>query len=224
MATQDTGSTAPRPSYPKNYVVLIRLRLDSAAPYKPKEHWVLDFAFQCHDLLRTMEEGLLWTTSNVVPGRGWINRWQPSTTYSQTHTCHRVWELSECPGRPEIECRWVAIATLNAHSEQVLGDFRLRTLSRRNVDSVCAAFRDQPARTVFRYGGPSYNGPGMEGSLNYNCFEDRLQPSHGSWWFWPMEELPDYDADEARSRAGATASSHTDQEKPPAYSAQSSET
>lgn len=187
-ATQLDGTTAAQAqvSYAaKDYQITIKFtapdrvthpRLDS-----PKD-WLLCMEFRCCDLLRIMKEGLYWTTSNVVPEGGWLGATAGSE--AKIYPWKRVWELREFPELDESQCRWVAKAALYAHSWEPLADFRLHTLRRENVRSVEAL--NKIGGTVFLYNREP-------GDYNYNCFVDTLHPRFGSRWFWPMEEVLDYD-------------------------------
>lgn len=180
-ATNDIDGSATQKSYPKDYKILMRITA-SAATYNVKNDWMLSIVFRCHDLLQIMREGLFWTTSNVVPERGWLsNTTGPDAAF---HPWQRVWELREFADRDEPQCRWVATVTLFAHSVESLANFRLHTLHRQNVRSAEA--RNKEGFSVFLYNC-------VVGGKNFNCFIDNLHPSHGSWWFWPMEAILDYD-------------------------------
>jgi hypothetical protein len=92
-----------------------------------------------------------------------------------------------------------------------VADFRLDTLTRRNIFSACATYTERPLQIVFRF-----NTPDAPGGCNYNVLLEHLQPKHGSWWCWPMDTVLDSKADETRK--GQTASSsRPDPEKPPPY-------
>lgn len=118
---------------------------------------------------------------NVVPERGWLAPTsQPASNY---HRWQRVWELVEFADKPELQCRWVATATLYAHSIRSSADFRLHALHRQNV--VFAVAKNKDGFAVFDYH--------CTVDEIINCFVDSLPPSHGTWWFWPMETILDYD-------------------------------
>jgi hypothetical protein len=181
-ATNDIDGSATQKSYPKDYRLSIRIVADPAT-YDPKKDWMLDIEFRCQDLLQVMREGLFWTTSNVVPERGCLAKTSgPMATH---YRWRRLWDLCEFADRPESECCWVATATLYAHSVKTLADFRLHTLHRKGV--TFAQANNKTGHSVFIYDRAG-------GDNNFNCFLDNLHPSHGSWWFWPMEAILDYDA------------------------------
>lgn len=185
MQIDGTTSAQAQNSYAtKDYQITIKLTALERVPnlhLDSPEDWLLCMKFRCCDLLRVMKEGLYWTTSNVVPEGGWL---APTTNSESTFSWKRVWELREFPELDESQCRWVATATLYAHSWEPLADFRLHTLRRENVRSVGAL--NKIDRTVFVYNT-------QPGDYNYNCFVDTLHPKFGSWWFWPMEKVLDYD-------------------------------
>jgi hypothetical protein len=136
-----------------------------------------------------MREGLFWTTSNVVPEGGWLGATKGNC--EKHHSWQRVWELREFADRAESQSRWVATATLYGHSWKPLADFRLHSLDRQNVASGGAT--NKIGNSVFVYN-RSPDG------LNFNCFDEKLHPSYGSWWFWPMEAILDYDTLTCRDR------------------------
>lgn len=177
----DVDASATEKSYPKDYKLFIHLCADPGT-YDYKKDWMLAMAFHCHDLLRIMRGGLFWTTSNVLPDRGWLDRTRG--TNAAYHPWQRVWELREAADKPDTQCRWVATATLYAHSVKLLSEFRLRTLQRQNVTTAWADNKAQ--HRVFLYNR-------IPGAENFNCFVDGLHPLHGSWWLWPMETILDYD-------------------------------
>ncbi|KAH8911769.1 hypothetical protein BR93DRAFT_962999 [Coniochaeta sp. PMI_546] len=166
----------------KDYKVSLRLTTADKTGYDNTKDWMLVMEFRCFDLLRIMKEGLFWTTSNVVPEGGWLGPTRGS--YAKHHSWQRVWELREFPDREESQCRWVATATLYGYSWEALADFRLHTLHQGNVASSGAT--NKLGNCVFVYN-RSPNGQ------NFNCFIDKLHPWYGSWWFWPMEDILDYD-------------------------------
>lgn len=48
-----------------------------------------------------------------------------------------------------------------------------------------------PPEIVFQYYHPNW--PDPDKTLgNINCWVDELHPQYGSWWFFPMETVPDY--------------------------------
>jgi len=96
----------------------------------------------------------------------------------------RIWELREHPDRPVPHNRWVATVTLYSQSFQELARFRLHNLQHTNVSSCRAT--NKTGNCVFVYNRTA-------GGHNCNCFVDNLYPSYGSWWFWPMNEILDYD-------------------------------
>lgn len=169
----------------KDYKITLRI-IANQDSYENSKDWMLVMEFRCHDLLRIMQEGLFWTTSNVVPEGGWLSNKKDS--FSSHHSWRRRWELREFADRDESQCRWVATATLYGHSCKAVADFRLRTLHRQNVASVTAHNKD--GNFVFLYNWS----PKWENEWeNFNCFIDDLHPRYENWWFWPMEAILDYD-------------------------------
>lgn len=181
MATGINDHSPPR-NYSRDYSILIRLapNLDKRNPAVDS---VLAITIRCHDLLQVMRQGLFWTTSNVVPEGGFYAPMEanPKSSYQ----FKRIWKLREFTNRPESECRWVGEVFLFDHSIQALGDFRLYTLRREHI-FFCSC-TNKSGNGVFQY---SRSDP----TKNINCFSDDLHPSHGSWWFWPMETILDYNA------------------------------
>ncbi|KAK3375848.1 hypothetical protein B0T24DRAFT_617157 [Lasiosphaeria ovina] len=177
----------PPRDYTRDYTVDVRL-IPNTARHNPPVDWIVVAVFKCHDLLLVMQKGLFWTTSNVVAERGYYANITPS---DDRYTLKRVWGLREFPDRPESQSSWVAEITLYADSIQTLSNFRLDKLYQRNI-SCCQASTDK-GLFVFRY---SHLRP----LTNINCFADNLHPSYGSWWFWPMEAILDYDALESEER------------------------
>ncbi|OIW34832.1 hypothetical protein CONLIGDRAFT_675788 [Coniochaeta ligniaria NRRL 30616] len=180
--TMDGSTAQAQDSYAtKDYKITLRICANPATLDSTKD-WLLEMEFRCHDLLRIMKEGLFWTSSNVVPGRGWLGNTRGS--YAKHLSKQRVWELRDFADQEESQCRWVATATLYGHSWKFLADFRLHSLLRRNIGSCWAV--NKMGDCVFVYN----RSPDQP---NCNCFDDKLHPSHGSWWFWPMEAILDYD-------------------------------
>lgn len=168
----------------KDYRITLRVTTATQASYNNTKDWMLVMDFRCHDLLQIMKEGLFWTTSNVVPEGGWLGARKGSG--DMPHAWQRVWELREFADRETSQCRWVGTATLYGHSWKALADFRLHTLHRRMVASGGAY--NKSGKCVFVYN----RSPNLH---NFNCFVDNLHPHGpcGSWWFWPMDAILDYD-------------------------------
>ena len=178
--SNDFDNLAPR-EYSHDYGLEIRLARNPDN-HDPARDWVIIAEFRCHDLLQMMRQGLFWTTSNVVPERGFYDDRGPKIL---NHRHKRIWQLNEfVDGRPDSQCRWVGTITLYANSVKSLADFRLHTLEQRNISWCVATNRD--GKTVFQYGP-------REPNMDINCFDYKLQPSYESWWFWPMERVLDYE-------------------------------
>lgn len=179
-AQNDVDDSQPKNLCPKDYVVDIRLTADPAT-YDASKNWILVMEVRCHDLLQIMRHGLFWTTSNVVPESGF---YAPTSASIKSHPFQRSWVLREFADKPESQSRWSATAILYVHSIKTLANFRLHTLYQRNV--VTSAAWNPEKKNVFSYST-------IDDENNYNCFVDSLHPLHGSWWFWPMEAVLDYD-------------------------------
>jgi hypothetical protein len=170
-------------SYTRDYGISTHIYNDGAI-YDRKKDWFLKVEFRCDDLLRVMREGLYWTMSNVVPEKGWLGE-RTTNSITTTHPWQRVWELREYANKPAPESRWVAVMTLYTFTVQTAANFRLDTLRHRNIGSCKAT--NKLGNCVFLYNRISNN--------NYNCFVDKLHPTYGCWWFWPMDAILDYDSD-----------------------------
>jgi hypothetical protein len=80
-----------RGSYSRDYEVDVRLA-PNVDNFDPSKDPILSANFRCHDLLQVMREGLFWTTSNVIPERGFYEKTPENV---KTHSVHRKWELAE---------------------------------------------------------------------------------------------------------------------------------
>lgn len=186
---QDSTDNAFAPQeYSRGYILIIKFIINNEKEYKydSKKDWLLQAEFRCHDLLHVMRHGLFWTTSNIVPERGY--RYMTSIK-ADDRPLRRVWELREHADRPESQCRWTATFNLQAQSHKTLADFRLRAMRQENICSAVAWNTMNPPQVVFHYDHPRLTSVRQD----INCWIDDLHPAHGSWWFFPMETVPDYD-------------------------------
>jgi hypothetical protein len=194
MATnnQDSIDNAVAPhEYSRGYKLIVRFQSLSAmrktSSSTKKKDWLIKAEFWCHDLLHVMRHSLFWTTSNVVPESSYI----ADNTIGSTLPLIRVWELREYANKSKSQCRWTATFKLYAHSVNQLADVRLSALRQENISSAEAWNTMDPPRHVFQYYHPKSTSGPKEG--NINCWIEDLHPAHGSWWFFPMEMVPDYD-------------------------------
>ncbi|KAK3943372.1 hypothetical protein QBC46DRAFT_377663 [Diplogelasinospora grovesii] len=178
MASNTQGAN-DSPNYDRSrYFLEIRLVPDHNITKNP-QLWLVTIQLHCHDLPQLMREGLFWTTSNVAPGLGYFEESNSkSSRLIKPFSVVRGWKLSEFADK---QCRWSGGIYVNAHSVQTVSSFQIHWLSRQNISRVRAT--DKQGRGVFEY---NHQNPGR----NINCIYDDLQPSRGSWWFWPMESVP----------------------------------
>lgn len=162
----------------------LQLRFTSSVLQGVKE-WNIVAEFRCHDLLHVMRHGLFWATSNTVIERGYYSA-NDGNFNANGWRYRRGWELQDCPEKPTSQCRWVAKFTLFANTVKTLAHFQLRDLRQEDIQDAFAW--NGKAEIVFMYENPQYT----SGDRNINCWIDELHPSHGSWWFFPMDTLPEY--------------------------------
>jgi len=134
--------------------------------------WLVILVFHCHDLPQLMQEGLFWTTSNVVPELGYIEQ-------SGKHWV-RHWRLRQYPNKAAKESRWLASLKFYHSSYNEAANVPIEQFSRGNVAS--SRGWNKQAKVIFSY-------DILDPAINVNCIYPRLQPSFGSWWIWPMGGL-----------------------------------
>jgi hypothetical protein len=78
------------------------------------------------------------------------------------------------------------IAGLQHSPIPTLANFRLHAIRQENIFDAGSS---KPGKKT-AYENEQYTGTSAD--YNFNSWIDELHPSHGSWWFFPMDTLPDY--------------------------------
>ena len=131
-----------------------------------------------------MEEGLFWTTQNVLFLAGCQDILDTAAVQEEYHfpwaqNVIRTWELREFPGKPEARSRWHGEVTLRTRSAHALAGFRLGQLTRQ---MICRAWVfDDEGKMIFRFN------PESTTAMNKNELFDG--DPFDLWWLWPMESI-----------------------------------
>ncbi|KAK5656592.1 hypothetical protein OQA88_4571 [Cercophora sp. LCS_1] len=129
------------------------------------------------DLAGDMQSGMHWDERNIVPGTSYI-RTLPAPD-GDGFTFERTWTIKSPAGasRP-----WWGVINVHASLQATLASFPLRLLAKERIYSALTIRDDDFDRKVFSYDEDHPN-DGM------NTFDEKKQPVHGDWWFFPMEHL-----------------------------------
>ncbi|KAK0749242.1 hypothetical protein B0T18DRAFT_100673 [Schizothecium vesticola] len=146
-----------------------------------------------------MEEGLFWTTQNVLFLAGCQDSLDTAATQEEEYyfpwaqNVVRTWELREFPGRPEARSRWHGEVVLRTRSVQTLAGFCLGQLTRQ---MICRAWVfDDAGKMIFRFN------PESTTAMNKNELFDG--DPFDLWWLWPMESIiPEEAEGSSRPQAG----------------------
>jgi len=143
------------------------------------KQWFATISFRCHDIGKTMKEGLYWTSKNSIPE---LERYETMTPFghkSFSRHISREYTLHEFPDMPNRQASWVANVAVFSRDKETLSSSWLDNLVENNVHSV--KVWNKEGQISYEYG--------SEGGSNetFHAIDGNLPPRNDHLWLLPKE-------------------------------------
>lgn len=165
---------------PDKFVMDVGMSLSSHPDrdHEEKVDWISNIAIACSDVPALMREGLFWTSHNIVPEEGFMNK-VADFHYNRQGLFHRrTWYLTEKDATRQFPL-WVAEIEVLAPDVKTLATFRPHSmLSHRHVQHATAWADPHGNQHMI-----TYRFKRNKPDQCYNCIYDDT-PLKG-WWPWP---------------------------------------